>query len=102
MCMTIELPHDARRLLAGAAAALVVWFGGMAALVFFVEPPALIAFGPSARLANAIVEANASVIAIGPGFITTRADGAGLARRLYAGGAWFVWPALPPTCERTR
>jgi hypothetical protein len=102
MRMTIEAPHEARRVLIGAAAALFVWFGGMATLVFFVEPPALIAFGPSARLANAIVEANASVIAIGHGFITTRADGAGLARRLYAGGAWFVWPALPPSCGRAR
>ena len=100
--MTIEPASEARRILAGASAALFLWFGGMAALVFFVEPPALIAFGPTARLSSAILETDASIIGIGHGFITARSDDAGLARRLYAGGAWFVWPALPPTCGRSK
>ena len=102
MRMTIELPHEARRLVAGAAAALFVWFGGMAALVFFVEPPALIAFGPKAQLIGAVAKADGSILSMGRGFVTTRGDQDGLARRLYAGGAWFVWPALPPTCRRAK
>ena len=100
MPMTIERSSEARRILAGAAAALVLWFGGMAALALFVEPTAVIAFGPSARLAGAIVGADASIVSIGRGFITASAGHAGLARRLYANGAWFVWPALPPNCGR--
>jgi hypothetical protein len=35
---------------------------------------------------------------MGRGFIIARADAAGLPRRLYAGGAWLVWPALAPRC----
>jgi hypothetical protein len=100
--MTIEVPHEARRLLAGAAAALFVWFGGMAALVFVVEPPALIAFGPKVQLIGAVAKADASILDMGRGFVTTSANHAGLAWRLYAGGAWFVWPALPPSCGPTR
>jgi hypothetical protein len=98
--LTTSFGRDARRLAAGLALALLAWFGGMAALVFFIEPPALIAFGPRAQLAAAIVEADASVLAMGQGFVTARADAPGLARRLYAGGAWFVWPALAPSCRR--
>jgi hypothetical protein len=86
--------------IAGLGLALLAWFGGMAALVLFVEPPALIAFGPQPRLAAAIVGADASILSMGEGFATVRADEAGLARRLYAGGAWFVWPALAPSCRR--
>ncbi len=102
MRMTIEFSDEARRLLLGAAAALFVWFGGMAALVFFVEPPALIAFGPRARLVAAVVGADASIVAMGEGFIAASADRGCLARRLYAGGAWFVLPALPPSCGRAK
>lgn len=100
MRMTIEVPHEARRLLTGAAATLFVWFGGMATLVFFVEPPALIAFGPKTQLISAAAKADASILAMGHGFVTASADRRGLARRLYASGAWFVWPALPPSCGR--
>jgi hypothetical protein len=98
MPTTIKIAGDAQGLLKGAAAALLLWFGGMAALVLFVEPPALIAFGPSAELSSAVIKTNASVLSLGRGFITARSDDAGLARRLYANGAWFVWPALPPSC----
>ena len=102
MPMIIEHALDGRRLFIGAAAALLLWFGGMAGLVFFVEPPALIAFGPSAQLSRAITGANASILSMGTGFVTTTAEHGGLARRLYANGAWFVWPALPPTCGRAK
>ena len=47
---------------------------------------------------SAVVSADASVIAMGRGFIIARAESGGLPRRLYAGGAWIVWPALAPRC----
>jgi hypothetical protein len=82
----------------GALVALSVWFGGMAVLALIVEPVAVVAFGPHDRLFQAVVRADASVVAMGQGFIVARADAAGLPRRLYAGGAWLVWPALGPRC----
>jgi hypothetical protein len=102
MPMIIDLSLEARRTIAGAIAALALWFGGMAALVLFIEPPAVIAVGPSAQLLAAAAGADASLLAVGRGFVTARADQAGLARRLYAGGAWFVWPALPASCGRAK
>src|SRR5258708_34014771 len=96
--MTISRGREARRVIAGLGLALVAWFGGMAALVLFVEPPALIAFGPRAQLTAAIVDADASILTGGEGFATVRAAEAGLARRLYAGGAGVGWPALPRPC----
>ncbi len=102
MRTTIEFSNEARRLVLGAGVALFAWFGGMAALVFFVQPRALIAFGPRAQLIAAAVGADASIVAIGEGFVAASADRGGLARRLYAGGAWFVWPALPPSCGRAK
>lgn len=75
-----------------------VWFGGMAVLALIVDPVAVIAFGPADRISQAVVGADASVITMGRGFIVARADAAGLPRRLYAGGAWLVWPALAPSC----
>jgi len=59
---------------------------------------AAVAFGPVDRISRAVVSADASVIAIGRGFTIARADAAGLPRRLYAGGAWLVWPALASRC----
>ena len=102
MPMTIDISLEARRIIAGAIAALLLWFGGMAALVLVIEPPAVTAVGPSAKLLAAAAGANASLLAIGRGFVTARADQAGLARRLYTSGAWFVWPALPASCGRAK
>jgi len=96
--MTIDRGREARRIACGALVALSVWFGGMAVLALLVDPVAVIAFGPVDRISQAVVGADASVIAMGRGFIIARADAAGLPRRLYAGGAWLVWPALAPRC----
>ena len=96
--MTIDRGREARRIACGALVALSVWFGGMAVLALIVDPVAVIAFGPVDRVSRAVVSADASMIAMGQGFIIARADAAGLPRRLYAGGAWLVWPALAPHC----
>jgi hypothetical protein len=94
----IDRSCGARRIAIGALIALSVWFGGMAVLALIVDPVAVIAFGPADRISQAVVGADASVITMGRGFIVARADAAGLPRRLYAGGAWLVWPALAPSC----
>jgi hypothetical protein len=100
--MIIDRAGEARRVAVGAGAALLVWFAGMAALALVVEPSAVVAFGPSDFLARAVVGADASVLRIGRGFVIARADASGLTRRLYAGGAWIVWPALTRGCGARR
>jgi hypothetical protein len=94
----IDGRREARRIACGALIALSAWFGGMAVLALIVDPVAVIAFGPADRISRAVVGADASVITIGRGFIVARADAPGLPRRLYAAGAWLVWPALAPSC----
>jgi len=87
--------------LAATAAVLAAWFLGMAALALAIDPPAVIVFGPlQARLA-AVDRADASLLSMGHGFTIARSDRGGLTRRLYAGGAWFVWPALAGMCRPT-
>jgi hypothetical protein len=95
----ISKGHEARRVIAGLGAALAIWFGGMAVLALLVEPSAVVAFGPRANLVAAVNSADAYVLSAGHGFITAKADRAGLVTRLYAGGAWFVWPSLEGTCR---
>lgn len=95
--MTIE---GALRLLRGATLALLAWFGGMAALALVVDPPGAIAFGPSAALARAVSATDAALLETGTGFVLLRDEAPGLPARLYANGAWFVWPALPKGCLR--
>jgi hypothetical protein len=91
--------QEARRVIAGLGAALAIWFGGMAVLALLVEPSAVIAFGPRANLVAAVNAADAYVLSAGQGFVTAKADRAGLVARLYAGGAWFVWPSLEAMCR---
>jgi hypothetical protein len=88
-----------RRLpLAGAAAALSIWFSGMALLAVVVDPPAVVVFGPRQTLLEAVDHADASLISMGRWFAVARSKQSGIARKLYAGGAWFVWPAIAGTC----
>jgi hypothetical protein len=95
----ISRGHETRRIIAGLGVALAIWFGGMAVLALLVEPSAVIAFGPRADLIAAVNSADAYVLSAGQGFITAKADRAGLVARLYAGGAWFVWPSLEAMCR---
>jgi hypothetical protein len=95
--MTIE---GTLRLLRGMGLALLAWFGGMAALALVVDPPGAIAFGPSASLGRAVSATDAALLETGTGFVLLRDEAPGLPARLYANGAWFVWPALPKGCLR--
>ncbi len=86
----------------GTLIAAAVWFGGMAALTLAVEHPELIVFAPAASLEHAIDRTGAAVTGFGRGYVLARANTPGLARRLYAEGAWFVWPALGRSCAAER
>ena len=88
--------------LAGAAAALSIWFLGMALLALVIDPQAVIVFGPRQTLLAAVDHADASLISMGRWFTVARSERSGIARSLYAGGAWFVWPAIAGTCVPTR
>ena len=84
--------------LAGAVAALSIWFSGMAILALVVDPQAVVAFGPRQTLLEALDHADASLISMGGWFTVARSKQGGIVRKLYAGGAWFVWPVIPGTC----
>ena len=86
--------------IAGIAVALAVWFGGMAGLALAVDPPAVVVFGPERNLLAAVRATDALLLSAGPGFVTARADRPGFVRKLYAGGAWFVWPIVKGGCGR--
>lgn len=94
----IVVPRRRRLPLAGLAVALAAWFGGMGALALALDPPAVIAFGPERGLLAAVAAADTALLSVGAGFVTARTDRPGTVRRLYAGGAWFVWPVLKAGC----
>jgi hypothetical protein len=102
MPMTIECTSEARRIMIGASVTLAIWFGGMSMLALAVEPDAVIAFGPSSAVFRVVESADASILSIGRGFVIARADAPGLSRKFYAGGAWFVWPAIAGSCGSAR
>jgi hypothetical protein len=77
---------------------LSIWFFGMALLALVVDPQAVVAFGPRQELLTAVDHADASLVSMGRWFTVVRSQESGIARKLYAGGAWFVWPALAGTC----
>jgi hypothetical protein len=77
---------------------LSIWFCGMALLALVVDPLAVVAFGPRQTLVAAVDHADASLISIGHWFTVARSERSGIARKLYAGGAWFVWPAIARPC----
>ena len=89
-----------KKFCAVSAAVLALWFGGMAALALIIEPRAVVAFGRAPALYDAVAAADAELLGAGRGFVTARAQTPGLARRLYAGGAWFVWPVIGAGCGR--
>lgn len=98
MLTITDAAHKFRLPIAGILFALAAWFGGMAVLALAVDPPAVIAFGPERGLFAAVETADTALLSVGTGFVTARADRPGTVRRLYAGGAWFVWPVLKAGC----
>jgi hypothetical protein len=79
--------------------AIAIWFGGMAVLALIIDAPAVTVFGPRQNILAAVQGSDARLLSIGVGFVTARADQAGLARKLYSRGAWFVWPVLATGCQ---
>lgn len=79
---------------------LALWFGGMAAAAALFEPAAVIVFAPEARAVAMVAAADGALLSSGTGFATGRSDRTGFVRRLYARGAWFVWPSLTRGCSR--
>jgi hypothetical protein len=87
--------------LAGLATALILWFGGMGAAAFAFDPATVIVFAPGEMAVAAIVRSDGELVTSGAGFATATSDRAGFVRRLYAEGAWFVWPSLTQGCFAT-
>ena len=84
--------------LAGLATALILWFGGMGATAYFCDPSAVIVFAPNDIAVAAVASADGELLTSGAGFVTATSDRSGFVRRLYAQGAWFVWPSLTQGC----
>jgi hypothetical protein len=82
----------------GLVVVLVVWFAGMAAVAYVFDPAAVIVFAPQRTAVTAIATADGNLINSGFGFATGTSDRSGFVRRLYAQGAWFVWPSLTRGC----
>jgi hypothetical protein len=70
----------------------------MALLALVIDPQAVVVFGPRQTLVAAVDHADASLISMGHWFTVARSQRSGITRKLYAGGAWFVWPAIAGTC----
>jgi hypothetical protein len=75
-------PLPPHRLLAGVAAALTLWFTGVAL----------------ATALRAAAATGAALIDLRPGVTRMRASGADAVLRLYTNGAWLVWPAMDGGC----
>lgn len=82
----------------GMLAALVVWFLGMTAGVFVVQPPTIVVFGAPDRLVLAAAETEAILVSATRTSVTMRPGATDTVRRLYRGGAWLVWPSFDTGC----
>ncbi|WP_315834935.1 hypothetical protein [Bradyrhizobium prioriisuperbiae] len=83
----------------GIALALVLWFGGMTLAALLIRPEAVVAFGSPSHLLQAAVDTDGQPLNAGRGFVTVRTGSADTVRRLYAEGAWLVWPVLGAGCR---
>ena len=82
----------------GLTLVLVAWFVGMAAIAYAFDPGAVIVFAPQRTAISAIASADGKLLNNGFAFATATSDRSGFVRRLYAQGAWFVWPSLTRGC----
>lgn len=96
--MTIDARTGAAALKA-LSATLALWFAGMALLALIVQPPVVAVFG---RAAPILSDPNLKIVTIRPGVITVAGEGRGWVWRLYARGAWFVWPITSSGCVGSR
>jgi hypothetical protein len=84
--------------LGGLVLVLFVWFGGMAVVAYMFDPAIVVVFAPRDRAVSTIAAADGEPLRSGFGFATGTSDRSGVVRRLYANGAWFVWPSLTRGC----
>ena len=101
MPMTTKSGKSGRKALfplSGLVTALLIWFGGMGVVAYAFDPSAVIVFAPSGTAIAAIADADGELLTTGAGFATATSDRSGFVRRLYAQGAWFVWPSLTQGC----
>ena len=95
---TITRPQGFPIPVAGILLVLALWFGGMAVAAALFDPAAVIVFAPEARAVAMVAAADGALLSSGTGCATGRSNRAGFVRRLYAHGAWFVWPSLTRGC----
>jgi hypothetical protein len=83
-----------------ATAALSVWFGALVVLAALLEPTRdVLVIGPVSTVA-ALPSIGASLIESSAALTRVRRGEAGFVMRLYAHGAWIVFPAFEGGCNR--
>ena len=84
---------------AAGAIVLALWFAGITLATLLIEPTAsVVVIGPRSVTVDAAAAGDAALLELYPGFARMRSDRAGFVRRLYAAGAWLVWPAIDGGC----
>jgi hypothetical protein len=83
-----------------ASIALACWFAGLIAITPILEPTRdVLVFGRTEAIA-ALPASGAALIDAASGWTRVRRMEAGFVRRLYANGAWLVFPAFDGGCIR--
>ncbi|WP_284418190.1 MULTISPECIES: hypothetical protein [unclassified Bradyrhizobium] len=68
-------------------------------MTLLIKPDAVVVFGPTDRIIPAIAAADGALLDAGRFQVSARM-GAATAGRLYAAGAWLVWPIMARGCGR--
>ena len=76
-----------------------IWFAGMAVAAMAVRPDSIIGFGPPVTMISAVAASDGYLLDAGQFYVAAR-TGPSTVRKLYAAGAWFVWPAIGRGCSR--
>jgi hypothetical protein len=83
-----------------ATVALSVWFGGLVVIAPLLEPTRdVLVVGPLSTVA-ALTSIGASLVDSSAGLTRVRGGEPGFVMRLYAHGAWIVFPAFEGGCNR--
>nr|WP_041757162.1 hypothetical protein [Bradyrhizobium sp. ORS 278] len=83
----------------GLLAVVFAWFAGMAAMALVVRPEAVVVFGPADQMIPAIIASDGALLDAGRFHVAAR-TGTATVGRLYAAGAWLVWPIVGKGCGR--
>jgi hypothetical protein len=83
-----------------ASIALACWFTGLIVITPVLEPTRdVLVFGQTGTIA-ALPDTGAALVDAASGWTRVRRMEAGFVRRLYANGAWLVFPAFDGGCNR--